>query len=75
MHWQADAPLIHLSVDGRALSLPEGDAVTIELPRNTHVHSEWQAPYAPLAIALFADGSAAFAEASDAMVGTLPSDG
>ena len=63
LSWQATAALIHLSVDGRALPLPQGDGVTLELPRNTHVHSEWRAPYAPLAIAVFADGSAAFAEA------------
>ncbi len=63
LHWQAAAALIHLSVDGSALPLPEGDSVTLDLPRNTHVHSEWQPPYPPLAIALFADGTAAFAEA------------
>lgn len=74
LHWQAAAPLIHLSVDGGTLTLPKGDKVSIELPRNTHVHSEWQAPYAPLAIALFADGSAAFAEASDSMAAKLRSD-
>ncbi len=62
LHWQAAAALIHLSVDGSALPLPEGDSVTLDLPRNTHVHSEWQPPYPPLAIALFADGTAAFAE-------------
>ena len=66
LHWQATAPLIHLSVDGTALPLPQGDSVTFDLPRNTHVHSEWQPPYAPLALALFADGTAAYAEARPA---------
>lgn len=64
--WQAAAPLIHLSVDGAALPLPQGNETTLDLPRNTHIHSEWQMPYAPLVIALFADGTAAFAEAHPA---------
>lgn len=62
LRWQAPSPLIHLSVNGTALPLPQGDSVTLDLPRNTHIHSEWQPPYPPLAIALFADGTAAFAE-------------
>jgi amidase len=62
LHWQAATPLIHLSVDGTALPLPDSNTITLDLPRNTHVHSEWQLPYPPLAIALFADGTAAFAE-------------
>ena len=63
LHWQTSAALIHLSVNGTALPLPAGDSVTLPLRRNSHVHSEWQPPYPPLAIALFADGTAAFAEA------------
>lgn len=62
LHWQAATRPIHLSIDGTALPLHEGDSLTLDLPRNTHIHSEWQPPYPPLAIALFADGTAAFAE-------------
>ncbi|PLL10621.1 amidase [Tabrizicola sp. TH137] len=62
LRWHSDAALIHLSVNGVAVAFADGETTTLTLARNKHVHSEWQPPYGPLAIALFDDGTAAFAE-------------
>lgn len=53
---QAKAPLLRLTVNGR-----EVKETSLTLPKNTHIHSEWQPPYGPVVIAEFADGTAAFA--------------
>lgn len=54
--WRARAPLRQLWVNGQRV----GES-SLTLPKNTHVHSEWQAPYGPVVVAEFEDGTAAFA--------------
>jgi amidase len=52
---RADRPIESLTIDGK----PVGGATHL-WPRNTHRHSEWEAPRGPLVIARFTDGQAGF---------------
>ncbi|WP_139103188.1 hypothetical protein [Pararhodobacter sp. CCB-MM2] len=54
----ADRPIRHLSVAGQEVS--PGNEVS--LPRNRHRHSAYAPPHGPLVVALFTDGTAAFAD-------------
>ncbi|MCA2014300.1 amidase [Cereibacter sphaeroides] len=54
----ADRPIRHLSVAGQEVS--PGNEVS--LPRNRHRHSAYSPPHGPLVVALFTDGTAAFAD-------------
>ncbi|WP_434615913.1 amidase [Tabrizicola sp. M-4] len=56
VHLQSHAALTRLRVNGQTM---QGTSLT--LPKNTHIHSEWQAPYGPIVVAEFEDGTAAFA--------------
>lgn len=59
---RAEAPLAHLTVAGKAVA-HYGHRARLTLPRNTHRHSAWTAPYGPLVIALFAEGGGTCVEA------------
>ena len=61
IHWHASAALARLWVNGAEVPFTtEGASLT--LPQNHHRHSEWCAPYGPMVIAEFVDGTAAFAD-------------
>ena len=56
-------------VNGEAVEFhQDGETATasLDIAANTHIHSEWQEPYAPIVIACAADGSAEFAIAESA---------
>ncbi len=55
IHWQSGAPLLRLSVNGHQVQ-----ESSLTLPKNTYRHSEWAAPYGPVVVAEFEDGTAAF---------------
>lgn len=61
IHWRAQAPIVELTINGERVEGVTGQtSCSLVLPENQHVHSEWMAPWGPLACALFADGTAAF---------------
>ena len=56
VHLQSHAALTRLRVNGQTMQ-----GMSLILPKNTHIHSEWQPPYGPIVVAEFDDGTAAFA--------------
>jgi len=56
VHLQSHAALTRLRVNGQTMQ-----GMSLILPKNTHIHSEWQPPYGPIVVAEFEDGTAAFA--------------
>ncbi|MFC6447565.1 amidase [Shinella zoogloeoides] len=60
---QGEAPLLWLTVDGEPVAFEQAGALataSLDLPENTHAHSEWRAPYGHIVIAC-APGVAAYA--------------
>lgn len=58
-------PLLWLTVDGEPVTFEQADGeatASLDLPENTHIHSEWRAPYGHVVIAC-APGAAAYAVA------------
>ena len=54
---EGKAKLTALYLDGREV---DPKSRRLRVARNAHYHSEWQPPYGPMILALFADGQAAF---------------
>ncbi len=60
---QSEAPLLWLTVNGEPVVFEQAGALataSLDLPENTHPHSEWRAPYGHIVIAC-APGAAAYA--------------
>jgi len=60
---QSEAPLLWLTVNGEPAVFEQAGALataSLDLPENTHAHSEWRAPYGHIVIAC-APGAASYA--------------
>ena len=61
---RSTSPLLWLTVDGRQVAFLQenGQAHTsVEIDQNSHIHSEWRAPYGHIVIAATNDGTVAYA--------------
>jgi amidase len=61
---QSQSPLLWLTVNGQPVAFRQDGAevsASLDLEQNTHIHSEWRAPYGHIVIAHASDGTAAYA--------------
>ncbi|MGD9481538.1 hypothetical protein, partial [Shinella sp. G-2] len=62
------AALVWLTVNGEPVAFQQDGGIataSLDIAGNTHIHSEWLEPYAPVVIACASDGSAQFAIAEN----------